>query len=241
MRRSTAGAVAAALGAAGTVAALTVGTSTGTAAPATSEAFGVSATGLVDIPKTPHVTSDDGTLQEESLLNVPLGEFGEIRVATMKAGDNVASAELAGVELGNEVGSISAKVLEVACEGDKGTVKIVDLDLNGQQVVLPPADQNPVNQVIEVPGVAKITYNKQTTNPDGSFTVVGLEVDLIGSTQVVTLGSATCADAKDGGADDGGADDGGADDGGADGGADDGGDPSATKPAPITTGLPVTG
>lgn len=271
MRKSTAGAAAAVFGAAAAVTALTVGVSTGAAASAESEAFGLSADGLVKIAKIPHVTSADGTLQEKSLLKVPLSDLGEIRVATQTSGDNVASSELAGVELGAAAGKLSVEVLEVECEGTKGTVEILDLRIGGQEIVIPPAEQNPVNQKLEVPGVAKITYNKQTTNPDGSFTVVGLEVDLLNSTQVVTLGSATCADA-DGGSDDGGTDDGGADDGtdggndggdggaddgtdggaddggaddagdgGADDGTDDGGDPSATKPAPITTGLPVTG
>lgn len=257
-RRAFAGAGAAAIGAATAVTALVLGTVTGHAQTGTSSAFGVSAEGLIPIEPTPYVESTDGSEQTNALVDIPLGENGQIRAATLTAGDDTASVELAGVKLTGDPGTIEAKVINVACEGDTGTVSIVDLDLNGTPVVIPPPDSNPVNEVIEVPGVAKITYNQQMTNDDGTFTVNALVIELLSDTeaaQKVTLGSATCggpggADdggsaggADDGGADDGGADDGGADDGGADGGADGGGDDgsTATSPAPITTGLPVTG
>lgn len=241
MSRAIAGAGAAVIGAATAVTALMFGTTTGLAAPGTSSAFGISAEGAIPIDPTPYIESTDGTEQSDSLIDVPLGENGSIRAATVAAGNDTASVELAGVELSSDMGGLSVKVLEVACEGDTGTVSLVDADLNGTPIVIPPPDQNPVNEEIAIPGVATITYNQQITNPDGTFTVNGLVIDLLDSTQVITLGSATCGGPGDGGDDDGGADDGGADDGGADdGGADDGG-PDATEPAPITTGLPVTG
>lgn len=230
MRRSIAGAAAAALGAATAVAALAIGTTTGVAATGTSEAFGVSAAGAIPIDPMPMIASSDGTLQTDELVNVPLGDNGEVRAATLTAGDNVASVELAGLALTSDMGGITASVLKVACEGTTGTVSIADLNLNGTPVVLPPADQNPVNEVIEVPGVAKITYNKQTTNADGSFNVTALEIVLLEETETVTIGSATCAPAAGDDDDDDDGDDG-----------DDNDGPTATSPAPITTGLPVTG
>ena len=216
MRKAMAGVGAAAVGAATVVTTLVLGTTTGIAAPGTSSAFGVSAEGLIPIEPTPFVESTDGSEQTEDLANVPLGANGEIRAATLKAGDDTASVELVGVDLSADQGAISAKVINVACEGDSGTVNIADLTIGGQKVVLPPPDQNPVNETIEVPGVAKITYNKQVTNEDGTFTVTGLEVDLVEGTQTISLGSATC------------------------GGTDENG-PSAPKPTPIETDLPVTG
>lgn len=239
-RRAFAGAGAAVIGAATAVTALVLGTVTGHAAAGTSSAFGLSAEGLIPIEPVPTVESTNGTAQTNNLVDVPLGENGQIRAATLTAGDDTASVELAGVKLTGDPGTIEAKAINVACEGDTGTVSIVDLDLNGTPVVIPPAEDNPVNEVIEVPGVAKITYNQQMTNDDGTFTVNALVIELLSDTdaaQKITLGSATCG--GPGGADDGGADEGGADDGGADGGADDGS--TATSPAPITTGLPVTG
>lgn len=229
-RRAIAGAGAAAVGAATAVTALVLGTVTGYAEAGTSSAFGVSAEGIIPIDPTPYIESTDGSEQKDDLVNIPLGEFGEVRAATLIAGNDVASTELAGVELGNDMGSISASVVKVACEGDTGTVYVADLNLNGQQITLPPADQNPVNETIDASPLAKITYNQQIQNADGTFTVNGLVIELLTDTeaaQKVVLGSATCGGPA-------------GDDGGDDG--DDNGDgPTATKPAPITTGLPVTG
>lgn len=172
MRRSIAGVGAAAIGAATTAAVLVLGTATGLAAPGTSSAFGVSASGLIPIEPTPSVESTDGTEQSDSLATVPLGELGEIAVAEVNAGNDTASVHLARVRLGMEGTGIEAKVINVACEGDTGTVNIVDLTVGGEEIVLPPPDQNPVNaQVSPVPEVLSIIYNQQMTNEDGTFKI----------------------------------------------------------------------
>lgn len=223
MNRLTAAAAAAAIGAATAVVATVIGTTAGVAATGTSEAFGVSAEGTVPIDPTPHVVFP-GEHNEDDLVNIPLGDNGEIRAATLSTGDNVASVELAGIDLDTEQGSITAEAVTVKCHGTTGAVQLVHLTVNGENVVIPPADENPVNEVIDLSPAAKITYNKQAANADGTFTVVGLEIELLDQAETVTIGSATCAPASTG-------DDGGAGTTG----------PAATSPAPITTGLPVTG
>jgi hypothetical protein len=82
---------------------------------------------------------------------------------------------------------LSADVIQVSCDGDQGTVRIVGLEVAGQPVPVPDPEPNtslPDNPLI------KLTVNKQSKNADG-FTVSALEVTL-GGTQTVTLGSATC-------------------------------------------------
>ncbi|MGH3518779.1 MAG: choice-of-anchor P family protein [Haloechinothrix sp.] len=234
MRRSIAGAGAAAIGAATAVTALVLGTATGVAQPGTSSAFGVSAEGtLLNIDPTPYVESTDGSTQTSEVANVPLGEFGEVRLITLLAGDDTASVELAGVDLSGEPGSIEAEVIKVECEGDTGSVTIVGLTINDEEVPIPKPEPN---QVI-FPGdpLLNVTANKQTTNPDGTFTVEGLVLFSETLDQEIVLGSATCGGPAD---DDKKPED--PDNGDGDNG-DNGDGPTATKPAPITTGLPVTG
>lgn len=110
-------------------------------------------------------------------------------------------------------------LVEVYCDGDEGGLKIADVKLLGQKIDLPEAPENiglPKNPLLQ------LTVNKQEANEDdGSFSVTGLELDLLDGTQVLKLGNATCGvTAADDGEDD---------------------TPTATKPAPVTTGLPVTG
>ena len=56
-----------------------------------------------------------------------------------------------------------------------------------------PLDADPApNTTVSVPGVATITLNRQTTAEDGTLTVDAIYVDLIGSTQTITIGTSVC-------------------------------------------------
>src|SRR5690606_26825301 len=110
-------------------------------------------------------------------------------------------------------------LVEVYCDGDEGGLKIADVKLLGQKIDLPEAPENiglPKNPLLQ------LTVNKQAANEDdGPCSVTGLEPDRRDGTQVLKLGNATRGvTAADDGEDD---------------------TPTATKPAPVTTGLPVTG
>jgi hypothetical protein len=90
---------------------------------------------------------------------------------------------------------ISIDTLKVWCAGDEGGMSIANLNLLGQPVNVPSTGpnstlipQNPLDAAV------KITLNQQTQNPDGSFTVNGVVVDLGGGEEVITLGSATCGE-----------------------------------------------
>lgn len=238
-RRAFAGAGAAAIGAATAVTALVLGSVTGHAQDdGSSSAFGLKLSGLID--QTISEAASDGT-QQDSLLELPddLPIPVEAEVLSVTAEGSSALAKLAGVNVADEV---IAKAVEVSCDGDSGTTTLVGLEIPGADLD-ESFEPEPNTTVIPEPldEVAQVTLNRQTTNDDGSVTIDGIVIDLVGDTQQVIIGSATCG--GPGGADDGGsaggADDGGADDGGADDGGDDGS--TATSPAPITTGLPVTG
>lgn len=108
-------------------------------------------------------------------------------------------------------------LIKVACTGKTGTLEIANLTVLGQPITIPGTEPN---TEIPVDPLANITINKQTENDDGSFTVEGVVIDVGDGAEVITLGSATC--------------------GGAGGSAPPSG-PTATAPAPVTTGLPVTG
>lgn len=105
-------------------------------------------------------------------------------------------------------------LIKVACTGKTGTVEVANLTVLGQPITIPGTEPN-----TEIPAdpLANITINKQTENEDGSFTVEGVVIDVADGAEVITLGSATC------------------------GGSTPPSGPTATAPAPVTTGLPVTG
>ena len=49
------------------------------------------------------------------------------------------------------------------------------------------------NTMVAVPGVANITLNRQTTNPqDGTLTVDAIFISLLGSTQTITVATSVC-------------------------------------------------
>lgn len=114
---------------------------------------------------------------------------------------------------------LSADVVQVSCDGDEGSVRVMGLEIAGQAVPVPDPEPNmspaPANPLIN------FTVNKQTSNPDGSFTVSALEVSLGDGTEVATLGSTTC---------------------GARVAASDDDDPApAPAPTPVPADIPVTG
>jgi hypothetical protein len=85
---------------------------------------------------------------------------------------------------------VSADVVQVSCHGDQGNVRVVGLEVAGQEVPVP--DPEPNTSIPDNPLIG-LTVNKQTRNADGSFTVSALEI-MLGGTQKVTLGSTTCGE-----------------------------------------------
>jgi hypothetical protein len=87
---------------------------------------------------------------------------------------------------------LAVELVRVSCDGRDGTVEVAGLRVAGTEV---PAPELPVGAGIPANPLITVTANRQTENPDGSFTVEGLVIDLGDGTQEITLGSATCGGA----------------------------------------------
>lgn len=267
-RRASAGAGAAALGAATAIAALVIGTTTAVAAPGPSSAYGVFVSSIIDPPQ-PAVESTDGTEQSGSLAELPDNPLVGLELAAVSAGDSKASSKLVGVDVvpGAQAPEeldpvfdgleelcanlpdnpspvpppdenlpdnlqdlcmliadppamdalLSVDLIEVSCDGDSATFDLAGITLLGAEVPIPSTEPNTVITPEPLADVISLTINKQSTGDDG-LTVQGLAVSLGGGEVEIVLASATCGvpttpPSK----------------------------PTATAPAPVTTGLPVTG
>lgn len=83
---------------------------------------------------------------------------------------------------------VAADAIEASCTGDGGGVEIVNLRALGLPAEI---DTTKANAAVEVPGVVKVTVNRQTQRADGTFSVDALVIDLFGQQEVV-VASATC-------------------------------------------------
>lgn len=87
---------------------------------------------------------------------------------------------------------LGIELVRVSCEGREGRVEVAGLEVAGTAV---PTPELPEGAGIPANPLLTITANRQTENPDGSFTVEGLVIDLGDGTEEITLGSATCGGA----------------------------------------------
>jgi hypothetical protein len=117
---------------------------------------------------------------------------------------------------------LGIEAVNIACEGDSGAVEVLGLELLGLPLEVPPLDPNTAI-LPENPGL-NIIANRQTENPDGSFTVDGLVVDLGDGQAELILGSATCGEPI-----------------ATEAAPDPEGPPPAPAPEPVAGNLPVTG
>lgn len=83
---------------------------------------------------------------------------------------------------------VAADAVEASCTGSGGGVEIVNLRALGLPIEI---DTSRVGTAVEVPGVIKVTVNRQTQRADGTFSVDALVIDLFGQQEVV-VASATC-------------------------------------------------
>lgn len=132
-------------------------------------------------------------------------------------GEQLDPAKLCEAFEGGAPALVSIDAVTISCEGNKGKVEIVGLNLLGQEIEIPaepPANTKPLpeNPLIN------LTFNRQVSEDD-MFTVQGVHVDLGGGALEVVLASASCGAPT----------------------VEKPPAPTATKPAPVTTGLPVTG
>ncbi|MGH3906384.1 MAG: choice-of-anchor P family protein [Pseudonocardiaceae bacterium] len=166
--RKIAGASAAGIGAATAVAALLLGTVSGSAAEPTASAYGLSAEGLVPIAPTPQVEAPpDG---QDALLEVP-SPLG-VGVLKVKAAGHTSSATAVDLNIAD---LIKAKVIEASCDNGAGDASILGGTVAGSDLPSAPA----VGEGLDLSPVASITTNRQTNNDDGTLTVDALVVEVL--------------------------------------------------------------
>lgn len=166
--RKIAGASAAGIGAATAVAALLLGTVSGSAAEPTASAYGLSAEGLVPIAPTPQVEAPpDG---QDALLEVP-SPLG-VGVLKVKAAGHTSSATAVDLDIAD---LIKAKIIEASCDNGVGDASILGGTVAGSELPASPA----VGDGLDVSPIAKVTVNRQTNNDDGTLTVDALVVEVL--------------------------------------------------------------
>lgn len=205
-----------------------------------SSAFGVSASGLVNIPQTPAVSST-AQPNNKSLAELPPNPLVKLKVLHTRATPGHARASV--VDLKVAKAALSAHLITARCTGGAGSSRLVKASLAGHGLAVNAAPNSALSVPVQGLGTVSVVLNKQVHNADGGLTVTAIELNLPiapGKTQTVSISSVTC----DGGS------------AGAPGAPGSPGDPTtspspsptsstppseAPQPTPVTGDLPVTG
>ncbi|HEX2300743.1 MAG TPA: choice-of-anchor P family protein [Pseudonocardiaceae bacterium] len=171
--RKIAGASAAGIGAATAVAALLLGTVSGSAADEpTASAYGLAAEGLLPIAPTPQVEAPpDGT---NALLELP----SPLGVGVLKVQAAGHTSDATAVDL-NIADLIKAEVIKASCDNGSGDASILGGTVAGSALPEAPA----VGEGLDLSPIASIKTNRQTNNDDGTLTVDALVVSVLPGSQ----------------------------------------------------------
>jgi hypothetical protein len=189
-----------------------------TSGPATSSAFGIYASGLVNIPRTPAVSSAFGP-HTRSLVSLPGNPLVELSVLHTRAVPGHAEASVADLHVAKAAlrpeAVLSAKLISATCEDGAGSSRLVDVWLAGRRIQAGASPNSTIPVQVQGIGAVQVTINKQVRNADGSTTVTALElaVRALDKYQTIAISSATCAGAPG----------------------------EAPRPTPVPSNLPVTG
>ncbi|GLY88144.1 hypothetical protein Airi02_060730 [Actinoallomurus iriomotensis] len=163
-------------------------TTTGTAS-----AFGLSATGLVNLPQTPAVTSSSGA-HHKSLVQLPANPLVKLKVLHTSASGSTSRASV--VDLQVVKAALSAHLITAKCVGGEGSSHLVKASIAGHRLAADAAPNSTVNVPVQGVGSVSVVLNKQVHNSDGSLTVTAVEVKLglaTGKAQTIDISSATCS------------------------------------------------
>jgi hypothetical protein len=163
-----------------------------------SSAYGVYAGGALAIPAQPWVTSSTGP--GHKALELPANPVLNLALFDVNAKGHHSSATVVNLRMTHPElrtrlpgGLLAAKALTARCDDGVGSVRLAGLSVAGHEV---PAGGPPgTGVVLPARGFGlRVTPNKQVRNPDGTLTVIALELDIsLGtSLQTIDLASATC-------------------------------------------------
>jgi len=168
--RKLAGASAASVGAATAVAALLLGTLSGSAGEEpTASAFGIAADGLLPIAPTPKVEAPPD--ERKALLEVPGPDARGIYVGLLKVEAEKFRSRATAVKV--DILGIKLKVLEATCENGHGDSAIIKTDDSGKS-------SSPLGQEINLSPILKIEFNRQHRDHD-ELTVDAAVISLLPS------------------------------------------------------------
>lgn len=168
--RKLAGASAASVGAATAVAALLLGTLSGSAGEEpTASAFGIAADGLLPIAPTPKVEAPPD--ERKALLEVPGPDSRGIYVALLKVEAEKFHSRATAVKV--DILGIKLKVLEATCENGHGDSSIIKTDDGGKS-------SSPIGQELNLSPILKIEFNRQHRDHD-ELTVDAAVISLLPS------------------------------------------------------------
>jgi hypothetical protein len=163
-----------------------------------SSAYGIYAGGALAIPAQPSVTS--ATQPNRKALELPKNPVFNLALFTVEAKGHHASASVLDLRLSHPelksklpAGLLSAQTISAKCDNGVGSARLADISVAGHDVPV----GGPPNTDIVIPTRGfglRVTPDKQVRNPDGTLTVVALELDISigGSVQTIDLASATC-------------------------------------------------
>ncbi len=160
------------------------------------EAYGAAATGLIS--RSPQALAPYPGTSPVTLASLNVAGLITSGVLNDAAGPTSASSRIANPSVTLGLATLTATTVSSSCSFDTNTGTVSGTaSLTGAQVATPlgpiPLAANPApNTAVSVPGIASITLNKQTTAADGTLTVDGIDVSLIGSTQTIDLGVSVC-------------------------------------------------
>jgi hypothetical protein len=200
-------------------AAVVVPAASATSGGSTSSAFGISATGLLNVPQTPAVSSASHP-NAKSVVSLPRNPLVHLSVLRTRAVPGHSEASVVDLRIAKAAISpravLSAKLITAKCDGGAGSSRLVDVRLAGRSIQAGGSPNSTLTVPVEGLGGVQVTVNKQVRNPDGSVTITGLElaVRALGKSQTIDISSATCAGQGPG---------------------------EAPKPVPVPSDLPVTG
>lgn len=157
-------------------------------------AFGVTASGLVNIPQTPAVSS---AIQpnDKSLLQLPANPLVKLKVLHTTAKPGQARASVADLKVVKAL--LSAHLVTANCNLGKGSSHLVKASLAGHRLAADAAPNSGLAVPVQGLGTVSVVLNKQVRNADGSLTVTAIEVSLpLGpnKAQTISISSATCSD-----------------------------------------------
>jgi hypothetical protein len=168
------------------------------AAASPNEAYGAAATGLINVSPLGLATFP-GT-SPVTVANVNIAGLLTTGIVTDTADATSASSTIANVAVNlSALATLRAAAVTSSCSfnANTGTVTGTSAITRGRVLLLGglPIFLNaaaPPNTTVSVPGVATITLNRQTTAGDGTLTVDAIYVNLLNSTQTLTIGTSVC-------------------------------------------------